>query len=127
MMKKPTEKEIANYMKSLDLTYEEAIQMWREDEGIEANAEQAELDATAKKVKINHGAQGFDKTKKRERQPRTSLVSNEKKELFEKLNAFLVGEFGENAKIVNENKEFSIKIDEKVFKIDLVERRKPKK
>ena len=56
--------EITNNMRLLELTREEAIQLWLEDNDYEENEEQAELDAKAKKVKIDHGAQA-DKPRKR--------------------------------------------------------------
>ena len=46
-----------------------AIQMWLEDNDYEVNEEQAELDAKAKKVKIDHGASAMDKTKSKEKKP----------------------------------------------------------
>lgn len=119
--------EIQNFMKSLDLTKEEAVQMWLEDNGYEENEEQAELDAKAKKVKIDHGASAVDKTQKKEKKPRPKIASDEKQtlfsQIFENLNEF----YGENAQIEKENKLIIVKIGEKEFKVDLIEKRPPKK
>lgn len=117
--------EIQNFMKSLDLTKEEAIQMWLEDNDYEVNEEQAELDAKAKKVKIDHGASAVNKTQK-EKKPRPKVASDEKKELFDEIFSNLADVYGENAKIEKENKLIIVKIGEKTFKIDLIEQRKPK-
>ena len=118
--------EIQNFMKSLDLTKEEAIQMWLEDNDYEVNEEQAELDAKAKKVKIDHGASAIDKTEKKEKKPRPKVASDEKKELFDEIFSNLSDVYGQNAQIVKENKLITVKIGEKVFKIDIIEQR-PKK
>lgn len=118
--------EIQNFMKSLDLTKEEAIQMWLEDNDYEVNEEQAELDAKAKKVKIDHGASAVDKTQK-EKKPRPKVASDEKKELFDEIFSNLSDVYGQNARIEKENKLIIVQIGEKTFKIDLIEQRKPKK
>lgn len=118
--------DIQNFMKSLDLSKEEAIQMWLEDNDYEVNEEQAELDAKAKKVKIDHGASAVDKTKK-EKKPRPKVASDEKKELFDEIFSNLSDVYGQNARIEKENKLIIVQIGEKTFKIDLIEQRKPKK
>ena len=118
--------EIQNFMKSLDLTKEEAVQMWLEDNGYEENEEQAELDAKAKKVKIDHGASAVDKTQKKEKKPRPKVASDEKQTLFSQIFDNLNEFYGENAQIEKENKLIIVKIGEKTFKVDLIEQR-PKK
>jgi hypothetical protein len=118
--------EIKNFMKSLDLTKEEAVQMWLEDNGYEENEEQAELDAKAKKVKIDHGASAVDKTQK-EKKPRPKVASDEKQALFSSIFDNLSEIYGENAKIEKENKLIIVKIGEKTFKVDLIEQRNGKK
>lgn len=118
--------EIQNFMKSLDLTKEDAIQMWLEDNDYEVNEEQEELDAKAKKVKIDHGASAVDKTEKKEKKPRPKVASDEKKELFDEIFSNLQDVYKQNAQIVKENKLITVKIGEKVFKIDIIEQRTPK-
>ena len=120
------DEEIKKSMKALDLTKEDAIQMWLEDNDYEVNEEQAELDAKAKKVKIDHGASAMDKTKSKEKKPRPKVASDEKKELFDEIFSNLQDIYKENAKIEKENKLILVKIGEKTFKIDLIEQR-PKK
>ena len=120
------DEEIKKSMKALDLTKEEAIQMWLEDNDYEVNEEQAELDAKAKKVKIDHGASAVDKTKSKEKKPRPKVASDEKKELFDEIFSNLQDIYKENARIEKENKLIIVKIGEKIFKIDLIEQR-PKK
>ena len=117
--------EIQKFMKSLDLSKEDAIQMWLEDNDYEINEEQAELDAKAKKVKIDHGASAVDKTQK-EKKPRPKVASDEKKELFDEIFSNLSDVYGQNARIEKENKLIIVQIGEKTFKVDLIEQR-PKK
>ena len=118
--------EIQKFMKSLDLSKEDAVQMWLEDNDYEVNEEQAELDAKAKKVKIDHGASAVDKTQK-EKKPRPKVASDEKKELFDEIFSNLSDVYGQNTRIEKENKLIIVQIGEKTFKIDLIEQRKPKK
>ena len=120
------DEEIKKSMKALDLTKEDAIQMWLEDNDYEVNEEQAELDAKAKKIKIDHGASAMDKTKSKEKKPRPKVASDEKKELFDEIFSNLQDIYKENARIEKENKLILVKIGEKTFKIDLIEQR-PKK
>ena len=120
------DKEIENSMKSLELTKEEAIEMWLEDEGYLDNEEQNELDSKAKKVKIDHGASAIDKTQKKEKKPREIKVSDEKQTLFGEIVEKLA-ETGRNYEILKENKLICVRIGEKTFKIDLIEQRQPKK
>ena len=119
------DKEIEKSMKALDLTKEEAIEMWLEDNEYEINEEQVALDEKAKKVKIQHGASAVDKTEK-EKKPRVVKISDEKQALFSEIYQHLLTVFGENVEIVKENKLLTVKSGGKVFKIDLIEQRPPK-
>lgn len=113
------DQEIEVSMKKLELSKDEAIQMWLEDEGYLDNEEQIEL--VQKKVKVVG-----ESDKKRSSKPKVTKVSDEKQELFAKIIGTLVGYYGENAEIVKLNKLISVKINDKVFKIDIIEQRKPK-
>ena len=121
--------EIEKNIKILDISKEEAIEMWLEDEGYLDNEEQKALDEKAKKVKINHGASAMDKVDKVSK-PRTVKISDEKQTLYNELWFAL-----ENLSQLNgyeiektkENKLFTIRIGNKTFKLDLIEQRTPKK
>ena len=108
--------ELSALMK-LDLTKEEAIQTWLEDNEYLDNEEQIELDTKAKKVKIDHGASAIDKTEKKPRTPRTVKVSDEKVALFEILVGNLMENY-ENVDVLKENKLIQVEIGGKIFKID---------
>lgn len=119
------DEEIKKSMKLLDLSEDEAIQMWLEDNEIEVNQEQEELNQKAKAIKIQHGASA-DKERKPAKE-RTVKVSDEKKELFHTIYSALLTYGNSNVQVLKENKLFSVQINEKIFKIDLIEQRPPKK
>lgn len=120
------DKEIEHLMKSLDLTQADAVDLWLEDNDFQENEEQNALDEKAKKVKIQHSASAVDKTEKKDRKPREIKVSNEKQLLFDNIYHNLVEIYGGNVEIIKENKLLTLKVGEKVFKVDLIEQR-PKK
>ena len=114
-------------MRVLDISKEDAIAMWLDDNGYTVNEEQAQLDAKASKEKISCDARTIKERKKG--QPRTTKVSDEKKQLFESIVQNLtrcVPVEQENIKILTENKLIQVQIGEKTFKIDLIEQRKAK-
>lgn len=124
-----SDKEVENSMRLLELTKEEAIQLWLEDNDYLVNEELEELDAKAKKIKIDHGAQATKPRKKSEK-PRTVKVSDAKKEFFSQLSQFLTNFSAENdanCTILKENKLFQIEFGGEIFKLDLIQQRKPKK
>ena len=126
------DKEIESYMRSLDLTKEQAIEMWLDDEGYTDNEEQLELEKKAKESGIMrdiHGASAMDKTEKKSA-PKTVKVSNEKRDLFDLLYDTLKDyevDFDGKTTILKENKLIQFEINGKTFKIDLIEQRNKKK
>lgn len=117
--------EIEKNMQLLELTHEEAVQMWLEDNDYEVNEEQVALDEKAKKVKIQHGASAVDKQNK-EKKERIVKVSDEKQLIFSQIHEVLTDFYGENVEIVKENKLLTVKVGTKTFKVDLIEQRPPK-
>ena len=120
------DEEIAKAMKNLDLSKEQAIEMWLEDEGYLENEEQENLCQLAKENKITATIHKASEGKKRQSKPRTVKISDEKQKLFAEILENLK-ENHENVEILKENKLIQVKIGEKVFKIDLIEQRQPKK
>lgn len=119
--------EIAKAMKNLDLTKEQAIEMWLEDEGYLDNAEQIALCQVAKDNRITqviHGA--HEKPRKKSEKPKTVKISPEKLLLFIQIQEMLEENY-ENVEILKENKLISVETNGKVLKIDLIEQRKAKK
>ena len=89
--------EIQKSMKLLNLSQDEAIQMWLEDEGYLENEVVEELTAKAKENKINHEARTDKprKSVKRERKP------DEEKENLIKILAECLESHGFETKITN--------------------------
>jgi hypothetical protein len=119
-----TDEEIAVAMKNLGLSEPEAIQMWLEDEGFLDNEEQEALCEKAKENKVRVQGEGLKERKPREK-PKTVKVSDEKAQLFNEIVENLK-ENGRNFEISKQNKLILVKINEKVFKIDLIEQRTKK-
>ena len=118
--------EIEKSIKILNLSFEDAIQMWLEDNEYLENEEQNNLCEVAKINKITQnihkaGAKG----KKVSKKPKTVKTSTEKIELFNEILQNLT-ENHQNVKILNQNKLIQVEINEKFFKIDLIEQRKSK-
>lgn len=125
--------EIEKNMKILEISQDEAVEMWLEDNEYLENEEQTALDKKAKQVKIQHGASAEEKERKPAKE-RTVKVSDEKKALFESILANLDRCCGdnfdvlkENITVLKENKLIQVQIGTKIFKIDIIEQRPPKK
>ena len=125
--------EIKNYMKSLGIDEEEAIEMWLDDEGYTENEEQMELEQKAKDSGVMrdiHGASAMDKTKSKSAKPKVVKVSDEKRDLFDLIYDTLRDyqvDFDGKTTILKENKLIQFEINGKTFKIDLIEQRPKKK
>ena len=115
--------EIEKSMKILNLSFEDAIEMWLEDNEYLENEEQNHLCEVAKMNKITqniHKARA--KGKKTSKKPKTVKVSTEKIELFTKILQNLTENY-QNVEVLKENKLISVEINGKTFKIDLIEQR----
>lgn len=118
--------EIEKLEKAFELSKDEAVKMWLEDEGIIENAEQIALDKKAKNEKITqtiHSARADSKKKtQRERVKKQDLT---KENIISEL-ATALKEIAENVEIVNAGKIITFTIGEENFKLDLIRQRKPK-
>ena len=112
-------------MKMLGLSKEEAIEMWLEDEGYLDNEEQNGLCSKAKENKITATIHAASGEKKKQSKPKTVKVSDEKVTLFNEIRSNLEDVY-DFVEVLKENKLIQVKINEKIFKIDLIEQRKPK-
>ena len=112
-------------MKSLDLTFDEAVETYLDDEGLLENEEQNALDKKAQKVYKEQSRVDTEKAKK-PRQTRNRTVSPEKSGFVEKLYQFLTENY-ENVEIIRPNKFYSVDINGKIIKMDIMEQRPPKK
>ena len=115
---------IEKNMKVLELTKEEAIEMWLEDEGYLENEEVEALTKKAKENKaVDHGAKA-DKPRKQVKRERKPDVEKEK--IIEILANYLKNE-GFDAEITNKSKLIEFVVGENHYKLDLVKKRPPKK
>ena len=115
--------EIENNMRLLEITREEAVQMWLEDNDFQTNEEVEELTKKAKVNKINREAKADAPRKKvvRERKPDV-----EKEKLIEML-ANCLKNAGFEAEITNKSKIIEFNVGENHYKLDLIKQRPPKK
>ena len=114
------DEEIQNSMKILELTQEEAIQMWLEDNDYMENAEVQELTAKAK-------ANGADKVKA-DRKPRVKVERAQKENptkerVIEKIAEMLKNEGFINIKIENKTKIVTFMEENRHFTVNLIENR----
>lgn len=115
---------IKKNMEVLELTKEEAIEMWLEDEGYLKNEEVEALTKKAKENKaVDHGAKA-DKPRKQVKRERKPDVEKEK--IIEILANCLKNE-GFDAEITNKSKLIEFSVGENHYKLDLVKKRPPKK
>ena len=127
MLKIPDD-EIAKAMKSLELTKDEAIQMWLEDEGYLDNEEQEALEKKAKESRITatiHQAKNTQAKKKTQKE--RVRKENPTKEMVIAEIAKILPNFAENVEITNVSKYISFTIGDEKFEINLIQKRKPKK
>lgn len=119
------DEEIANIVKGLDVTEEEAVQIWLEDEGIEINEEQEALCKKAKDNRITatvHQAKGEQEKKKRE----YVRKDDPDKEFIISQLADTLAKLGISYKVENVGKLISFQYKDANYKIDLIRRREKK-
>lgn len=114
--------EIEKNSRLLDISKDEAIQMWLEDEGYLKNAVVEELTKKAKENRVNHDAKSDKPRKKTER---VRKVDEEKKYL---LNLLISAINSENCiDTVKNETEFSFTFGENSYSVKLIKHRPPKK
>jgi len=117
--------EIDLFMKNHKMTKDEAIHLWLCDNDYEEDETEKELTAKAKTIRIDHDAHKL-KTADSEKKKRTVKISDEKVAFFTDLKDYL-SDMGYEFEVKTENKLIEVTIGEKTFKLDLIEKRKPKK
>ena len=116
--------EIANSMNYLNLSKEEAIKMYLEDEGYLDNPYVDELTAKAKEAKISHDAKS-ETPRKTSNKPRERKPDEEKEKLIEILANALEAE-GIHAKVTNKSKIIEFSVGSNHYKLDLIKSRAKK-
>ena len=118
--------EITNYMAKLDITQDEAIELWLTDNDYMDNEEVDRLSKQAKDNKITatiHGAESGERKKRevtKKENPTKEGIIREVAAMLEKIGAV-------NIKITNISKLVEFEMDGNNFKLDLVQKRQPKK
>lgn len=112
--------EIDNLVDSLDLTMEEAIDLYLTDHNYKKNKEQEELNEKAKDIKAANIVQaGHDKPK--EKVARTKKIDENKRELFNSIISQLADI--EDFEIVTADKLVKFKYKGEEYKLDLIKTR----
>ena len=126
----PDEKWIKSTMKALDLTREEAIEMWMDDHDIDqGKAKDFDLDPEKQKV-VKEMTKTVGKASAKETKPRERKPNDEKRTIIQDLNDFLVNscqDYINLVEIVNVEREITFKIGENAYSLTLTCHRKPKK
>lgn len=129
MTKSPNEKRIADLMKTLKCSREEAIDIIREDEEID-KGRRVYFDLTPEEEKRAKKYANADTHKKPKNPVSRERKPNElKEEIIAKIATFLSenADFNpENVKITNKNRMIAFAVGEKRFELTLVEKRPPK-
>ena len=124
------EKWIQNAMKTLDISREEAIEMWNDDHDIDAGkAKDFDLDPAKQKV-VKEMTKAGGKARAKETKPRERKPNDEKRTIIQDLNDFLVNscqDYINLVEIVNVEREITFKIGENAYSLTLTCHRKPKK
>lgn len=116
--------EIEQNMKILEISKDEAIQMWLEDNEYLENAEQVALDTKAKSVKINHEARAVKPKTQRER---VQKEDPDKQGLIQNLFNFLQDLDGiDNISITNKTKMIAFTLNGSSYELNLIRKRPPK-
>lgn len=115
---------IDNYVNKYNLTKEEAVTLWLEDNEYISNPVVEELEKKAKKNKISRDARKIStKTEKRTREKKENPV---KKEIIGQIYNLFKVEYGDimTISLRNDEKYIDLTIEDRNFTINLVEHRK---
>lgn len=121
------DKEIEIYMKNLDLTKEQAIQMYLEDEGYETNEEQETLCQKAKDNRVTATVHQAKATYTKKTQKERVKKENPTKEMVIAETAEMLRSIAENVEITNKTKLIAFELNGNKYEFNLIEKRKPKK
>lgn len=108
----------------LNISKEEAIKVWLEDEGYIENSEQLELEKKAKQNKIKHEARALNPKPKTQKE-RVKKQDVTKERLIAEI-ADTIRKLASDVVIENPSKIITFKLEGDNFKIDLIRRNKKK-
>jgi hypothetical protein len=115
--------DIVNYMQKLELTQDEAIELWLTDNDYMDNEEVDRLSQQAKDNKTNLRAD----TGERKKREVTKKENPTKEGIIKEVAAMLENIGAVNIKITNVSKLIEFEMDGNSYKLDLVQKRQPKK
>lgn len=120
------EQQIENYMKSLQISREEAEQLWEDDQADFIGEEGEEMTVKAKEVRRYEQS-----AEKKERKPREKKIDTEKVAIVDfvwgcMLNNTHLMEF-DNVNVANPQKEITFRVGENEYSLTLTKHRPPKK
>ena len=121
---KASTKYLENMVKNLGIDMEEAVLTWLEDEEYLINEEQEELNKASKGTRV--GSVVGAKAKKQKTQKERAKKENPTKEMIIAEIAKVLPNFAENIVVENAGKLITFSIGEDEFKLDLIQKRKPK-
>ena len=129
-MAKIDEKRIAQAMKSLGISREEAIEMFEYDDSLQ-DGQRTEYDLTPEQEaivremnrKVDHAKSGKANRERKPNELKEAIV----KELADLLANEAVGQVYEDVEITNPNRMIAFAVNGKHFELTLVEKRAPKK
>lgn len=113
--------EIEKLQAKLKIPFGEAVEVWLTDHDLEENEEQVLLNKKAAAVERDKVSTG----KRKQTKPRIVKISDEKQALFKHIFDEL-SNYWENVTVLKENKLIEVKINDKIFKIDVIETRNKK-
>lgn len=116
--------EINKFMVTLDLTEEEAIELWASDNGYEINEEQMELDAKAAKARVNKNVV----SDKKERKTKASRKEDsEKREIINFISSHMfLDTCFEGVNVANPEREITFTVGGNEYSITLTRHRAKK-
>ena len=122
---KISKKFVDNSIDKLGISEADVIQMWLEDEGYLHNEEQDNLDTSAKgKVKLV--AKSEDKPKQKTQKERVQKANPTKELIISTIAQTLEKMQVDNLNVENKAKLITFSLNNEDYKIDLVQKRKPK-
>lgn len=121
------EEKIKRYMNELDLSYEEAKQLYLDDMEVDKmSMGEVNSDLTDEQKKAVKTLKNSDSHARTKRQAPTRQEDTEKINIISLLSDFLKEESMESVQIVNKSKLITFTLNGNNYKLDLIKQRKPK-
>lgn len=124
-MENEKEKQIAKYMESLEISYQEAEQLWEDDQEDYIGEDGEEMTEKAKKVmRTIHQAESGN-GRKGKTVERVRAENPIKRKIISEIQNLLLEKYGKS-EITNPEKYISFQIGDDMYEVNLIQKRKPK-